>query len=638
MFTDLEGFTSDAHEDERVALRLLEQQEALLAPIVSNHRGRKIKSIGDGMLIEFPNARDAIECAVDLQQSVHEHNAGPGARPLRMRIGVHLGDVEERETDILGDAVNIASRIEPLAEAGGVCLTAQVFDQVHNKVPYQLESLGPTSLKGIREPLEVYRVVLPWATDEPPRKVVSPPRLAILPLANISPDPNDEFFADGLTEELISVLSQIDGLRVIARTSVAQYKATSKPVSRIGAELGATSVMEGSVRKAGNRLRITLQLVDVATQEHLWSESYDRELDDVFAVQAGVAKGVAESFRLRFSPAEKRRAQHPPSSSPEAYTLTLKGRVALQRANTRDEFLRALECFLGAVGKDPWYAPAHVGLASSYHHLADRGDPDIDRPLDKAKDAAAAALRLDPDSAEAHCEMASVLGHECNWAGAEHELRKALELNPNLAYARAEYASFLHYTGRFDEGIDQARRAIELDPMSADAQLRAGEAYLAAGRPAEAAGHYRNALEIAPQYAASHVCLGEAEVLLRAPDEGLRQIQEGLSLTGGTSAWYLAILAWAYSVTGKPDEVIRILGALEEREKKGEKVERALAATYAVAGAADQALHRLEDAFAAPGGIPPPTLQSVAFDRLRSYPRFQSLLRSKGLQPRRTEH
>lgn len=637
MFTDLEGFTADTHEDERGALRLLDQQESLITPIISTHSGRKIKSMGDGLLLEFPNARDAVECAVDLQRSVQEYNAQEGVQPLRIRAGIHLGDVEERGADILGDTVNIASRIEPLSEAGGVCLTAQVYDQVHNKVPYQLERLGPKSLKGIREAVEVYRVVLPWTAGGLPTKRPVLPRLAILPLANISPDPKDEFFADGLTEELISVLSQIEGLRVIARTSVAQYKAASKPVSAIGTELGVTTVMEGSVRKAGSRIRITLQLIDVATQEHLWAESFDRELDDVFAVQTGIAKGVAETLRLRLLPLDRKRTLQPYRPKPEAYSLTLKGRVGLQRANTLEEFKDALQIFLAAIEKDPWYVPAHVGLADCYHSLADRGAPDIDRPLDKAKDAAAAALGLDPDSAEAHCELASVLGHNCDWSGAERELRTALDLNPNLAYAQGEYASFLQYTGRFDEAIEQARRAIDLDPLSAEAQRRAGHVYLAAGRPDEAAAHFRNAVEIAPDLALGHVYLGVCHVLRGASDEGLAELQKGLSLEGGTSAWFLALLAWAHSVTGRPGEVSRIRSTLEARAKEGEHVQRALAATCSAAGEGDQALRWLEAALKEPGGVSPPTLQSVAFDRLRGDPRFQAILRSMGLKPRRSE-
>ena len=265
MFTDLAGFTPLAQADEAGALRLLKEQEKMIRPILETHRGRKVKSMGDGLLIEFLNALDTVECGVDLQRQAHERNAREGAQPLQLRVGIHLGDVQQRGTDIFGDAVNIASRIEPLAEPGGVCLSDPVYVQVRNKVPYQLEKLGPKSLKGVREPIDVYRIVLPWAKEEAPAPGPSPPRLAVLPLVNISPDPRDDYFAAPLTEELITVLSQIRGLRVISRTSVNQNKGTTKPLALIGSELGADSVLEGSVRKAGDRLRIAVQLIDTRT-------------------------------------------------------------------------------------------------------------------------------------------------------------------------------------------------------------------------------------------------------------------------------------------------------------------------------------------------------------------------------------
>ncbi len=325
MFTDLEGFTSETHEDEQGALRRIDELGALATPIVSAHGGRKIKAMGDGLLLEFPNARDALECAVALQQSLHERNAREGPHKLRMRAGIHLGDVEDREGDILGDAVNIASRIEPIAEAGGVCLSSQVYDQVRTTVPYQLESLGPRRLKGLRESVEVYRVVLPWATPEPFPRSPAPPRLAVLPLTNISPDPKDEYLADGLTEELITTLSQIKGLRVISRTSMGQYKGTTKPVAQIGAELSAATVLEGSVRKVGDRLRIAVQLIDTRTDEHRWAQSYDRKLENVFAIQAEVAERTANALKVELLGSERKALQERPTESLDAYEAYLRG-------------------------------------------------------------------------------------------------------------------------------------------------------------------------------------------------------------------------------------------------------------------------------------------------------------------------
>jgi len=231
VFTDIEGYTALSQRDEPAALRLVQEQDRLGQALVQIHHGRKVKSTGDGLMLEFPDALDAVACAVDLQRHVHERNARVGGAPLRVRVGIHVGDVQGVGKDILGDAVNIAARIEPVAEPGGICISGAVREQVWNKTSEKLEKLPPRALKGVQLPVDLYRVVLPWVVGEPTPPTVVRTGLAVLPFGNISPDPKDEYIADGLTEELITALSHIQGLRVIARTSVMQYKAASKPVS-----------------------------------------------------------------------------------------------------------------------------------------------------------------------------------------------------------------------------------------------------------------------------------------------------------------------------------------------------------------------------------------------------------------------
>ncbi len=467
MFTDIAGYTAMSQADEAGALRLLQEHDRLVRPILEAHRGRKVKSTGDGLLLEFPDALDAVECGVELQRRIHEHNAEAGARRLEIRVGIHLGDVQRRGTDIFGDAVNIASRVEPLAEPGGICLSAQVFDQVHNKLAFQFQNLGPKTVKGVREPLGVYRVVLPWM--EPgttPSAGPVPPRLAILPLANISPDPKDEYFADGLTEELISVTSQARGLRVIARTSVMPYKSTPKSIAQIGAELGVDSVLEGSVRKAGDQLRITVQLIDVRTQEHRWAKTYDRKLENVFAIQAEVAEQTASALKVELLRTERQAMQEPPTSNLVAYEQYLRGIRAWQAASTSgmgEE--EATAFFEEAIRQDPRFSAAYSYLANVL--LARMGESLAAREvIPRARELIAKALQLSPDSSEAHTALGNLAFQgDQDWARAEAEFQQAIALNPSSSTARFWYGFLLQVLQRLGESRKQYLAAIPLDPL-----------------------------------------------------------------------------------------------------------------------------------------------------------------------------
>jgi adenylate cyclase len=468
VFTDIAGFTSLAQEDERAALRLLEEQDRVMRPLISRYRGKKIKSIGDGLLIEFPNARDATDYAVAVQRAIHETGGRAEIHRLQIRVGIHLGDVEQRGTDILGDAVNIASRIEPAADVGGVCLSAQVYDQVRNKVPYRFERLGARNLKGVRNPVELYRVVLPWSEAE----TAIPPaadtlRLAVLPFANFSPDPGDAYFADGLTEELISTLSQLREIRVIARTSVVQYKEGPKPVSLIGAELGVGLVLEGSVRKVRDQLRITVQLIDVASQEHRWATTYDRTLDDALAIQTDVARQVAGALEVKFGTPEHAESAASSRVGRDSYLAYLKGRTLLAAQWSGQSIRGAKEQFERAIAADARNARAYSGLADATLRLVAGGY--VDDWMNAVKDArksAERAMELDPGLPETHCTLASILAYDYDFAGAEAEYRRSISLNPSYANAHLEYSDLLAVEGRGEEAVEERELVELLDPQS----------------------------------------------------------------------------------------------------------------------------------------------------------------------------
>src|SRR5438094_1606863 len=364
MFTDMAGYTALGQRNESLALALAEEQRKLLRPICKRHNGKESKSLGDAFLVESSNAIDAVRCAYDAQRTSREFNISqPSDQRIKLRIGLHLGDVVESEGDISGDAVNIASRIQSLAEDGGICVTRQVYDQVQNKFDLPLKSLGTKALKNVSAPLEVYKMVLPWEKEQKGAGAqLETSRVAVLPFPNMSPDPGDSYFADGITEEIISTLSGVSGLNVISRTSVMGYKGTTKRVKEIGGELEAGSVLEGSFRKAGNRIRVTAQLIHVGDDRHVWAHSYDRNLDDVFGVQTDIAKQVSDALRVKILAPEANRIERKPTESTKAYTLYLRGRYHLNRRSIED-IKKGEQYFDHAVREDPEFALGYVGVA-----------------------------------------------------------------------------------------------------------------------------------------------------------------------------------------------------------------------------------------------------------------------------------
>jgi adenylate cyclase len=317
MFTDIVGYTALTQSNEAQALEVLRKHTRLLKPFFPRFRGREVKTIGDSFLLEFDSALYAVNCAIEIQKFLHDYNiSSKNGWKIKLRIGIHLGDVERKRGDIFGDAVNIASRIEPLADSEGICISEQVYDQVRNKVANPMVEVSHGGLKNVATPICVYKVVMPWETaprEENDEKAkpskFDPKRIAVLPFSNYSPDPNDNYLADGLTEELISTMSKISKLSVIARTSVMRYKDGEKGIDDIARDLKVGTILEGSVRKSGNKLRITVQLIDPENSDHLWAESYDRDLSDVFEIQREISETVAGALRIRLMPEEKEKIE-----------------------------------------------------------------------------------------------------------------------------------------------------------------------------------------------------------------------------------------------------------------------------------------------------------------------------------------
>ncbi len=500
MFTDLVGSTQLAHRDEKAALQLLHDQENLTRPMLGAHRGRLVKSTGDGMLVEFGNVLDAVEFAVDFQRRAFERSANDQRPPLRVRIGIHVGDVESEGDDILGDAVNIAARIEPIAEAGGICLSGPAYDQISNKIPYTIEKLGPKSLKGVARPIDVYRVLLPWAAA--PQVTVSENgsnrRLAVLPLANMSSDPENEYFADGMTEELISTISRVPTLSVISRTSVMPFKKPGTPLKDIGRQLDAGWLLEGSVRKAGNRVRITVQLIQSSSDHHLWAQSYDRGIEDVFAIQSEIAEKVAAELQIRLAPTSLSLAPHRETQDTAAYLLFLQGQALVYRRE-EEPLRQALGFFEQTIAKDPTFARAHAAAARAYQQLGNEGFIAWSEAIKSGRAAAQRALSISPDLAEAHVMLAEIAFMADEGVSAvEAEAQRALALNPNLGEALDLLGQAAATRGDLDAYVRHIEAAYRLDPLSPFTIGFLGNAYMFAGKAEEAMEHWKRTLHLDP--------------------------------------------------------------------------------------------------------------------------------------------
>jgi len=432
MFTDLVGYTALTQKNEALAMQLLEEHRRIVRPLFPKHNGREVKTIGDAFLVEFGSALEATRCAFDIQQSLNEVNSSrPEDKRVLARVGIHLGDVIHDQNDVYGDSVNIASRIEPLASPGGICVSEQVYAQIKNKFEFPLSTLGERNLKNVSEPIEVYRVILPWEKKSEGELSLEKNRIAVLPFTNMSSNPEEGYFADGMTEELITSLSGVRQLTVIARTSVMKYKGSQKGASEIGRELNAGSLIEGSVRKAGNRVRITAQLIDTSTEGHLWAQNYDRQLEDVFAIQSEIAEKVAGELRVRLVDSEKRVIEKKPTENMEAYTCFLQGRD-LVRMGTEPSLRQAIGLFEKAIELDPSFAKAYVGLAQCHQFLADGGFELADISVTTVRRLLDRALSLDPNLPEAHAALTVMFFNMDDFPGAEAQARRALELNPSL--------------------------------------------------------------------------------------------------------------------------------------------------------------------------------------------------------------
>jgi adenylate cyclase len=621
MFTDLVGYTALTQKNEALAMQLLEEHRRIVRPLFPKHSGREVKTIGDAFLVEFGSALEATRCAFDIQQSLSELNSGrsPDKRVL-LRVGIHLGDVIHDQNDVYGDAVNIASRIEPLASPGGICVSEQVYDQIKNKFEFPLSSLGEKNLKNVGEPVEVFRVILPWEKKSESESSLEKTRLAVLPFTNMSPDPNDQYFADGITEEIISIVSGISGLSVISRTSVMGYKGTTKKLGEIGRELDVGSILEGSFRKAGNRIRVTAQLIDVAGDKHLWAQNYDKTLDDIFAVQSEIAEKVAGELKIRLVDSEKRTLEKKPTENTEAYTCFLRGRE-LFRGETEASLRQAISLFEKAIELDPRFARAFVGVAECHQSLAS-GYESYDVSLSIVKSSLERAIDLDPNLPEAHASLSEMFFNEDDLPGMEAEARKALDLNPSLPEPYAMLSEVAALKGDPGEMVRQNEAAYRLDPIRPRFILNVGSAYLWTGREEEALEHWKKTEQLAPV----STYRGMIEYYLIKGDlEKAREFHakaEKLEPTNPRITWMGGIIA---AMEGDRERALLAVRKIEAA-KMGPIGFNFIGYVYHALGDLDSYFEYMNKAIEAHTIIPSTMIYSPLFAKARADPRYLELV------------
>ena len=502
---DVVGYSRLMTIDEGGTLTALKSlRKNLVDPKISEHNGRIFKLTGDGMLVEFPSVVSAVACAVDIQSAMRARNAGASEARIEFRIGVNLGDIIVEEGDIFGDGVNVAARLESIAPVGGIAVSQSVRDHVGKRLDLTFEDMGERRLKNIDAPVRVYSITL----DQPAKNGASSarqqgerPSVAVLPFINMSGDPEQEYFSDGITEDIITDLSKVSGLFVVARNTVFTFKGKTVEVQQAAKHLGVNFILEGSVRKAGSRVRVTGQLINGKDGGHVWADRYDRDLTDIFAIQDEITHAIVEQLKVKLLPQEKKSIGQTPTANVEAYTYYLRGRDFFYRHSKR-YYQLARRMFAKAVELDPLYARAYAGIANcdSILFLYCREDVAIDSILDTS----AKALALDDKLAEAHASRGIALSLMHQYDQATTEFERAIALDPNSFEAHYLYARSSCAHGKLERAAALFERAAAINPEDYQSPCLLIQVYRSLGRDEDSKNAARRGVKLAERELTTH--------------------------------------------------------------------------------------------------------------------------------------
>jgi len=603
MAADVVGSSRLMELDEEGTIARLTEYRTAVDELVSDHHGRVFGGAGDSVVAEFSSAVEAVRCAIDIQQEIESRNSDvPSDRQMRFRIGINLGDVIVDDDNLLGDGVNVASRLEGLAGSGGICVSQSIYEQVSRKIEIPFEDAGEHQVKNIARPIRVWSwdpLVVndggPLPTNYQP---VAPaiPSIAVLPFVNMSGDAEQEYFSDGITEDIITDLSKISGLFVPSRNSSFTYKGAAVKVDTVARELGVDHIVEGSVRKSGDRVRITAQLIDNTTGGHLWAERYDRDLTDVFAVQDEITHKIVESLRVSLLPREAEAIAKVPTENVEAYDYYLLGRQFFRR-HTRANYHVAKRMFQKAIELDPGYARAYAGVADCESFLFNFY---LVSDVETILEASARAIELDEDVAEAHASRGLALSIIDRLDDADREFEEAIRLGPDLFEPNYFYARACFAQGRMTEAVDLFRRAAEIRKDDFESPIFMSQIYRDLGQVEEAVEAGRLGFQRI-----------EAELSMRP--ENTRAIALGADYLAADGQEDRALEWTSRALLIDPDDFLTQYNA---------------ACVYALLGEHERAMDLLEQAL--PVGhseIRAWVQHDSDLDELRSHPRFQALVK-----------
>jgi TolB-like protein/Tfp pilus assembly protein PilF len=532
MFCDMVGYSRLMEESETKALLHLREFRQIAGKTIPEYSGEIIDTIGDGLFAAFGSAVDAVHAAVTLHNELTIYNRREGGRqPLLVRIAIHLGDLLQEGQYLFGSGVNVASRVQLLAPPGGVYVTGEIYQQVRNHKGLSFRDLGERQLRNIKEPVRIYDL-LPGEEAGEPKSAEAPTgvrSIAVLPFHNMSSDPENEYFSDGMTEEIITRLSKIRELKVASRSTVLRYKGSGIDPREVGRELGVGSVLEGSVRKLGDRLRITAQLINAADGFHLCSEVYDRKLDDVFKIQDEVSEKIAEVLRLNLTETEKVQLLAIPTQSIEAYDYYCRGRHLFYQY-TRAGNQGAIEMYLKALELDQSYALAYAGLSLCYSQLINRGWDENAIWVSKAEEAALRALGIDQRLAQAHFALGFVYEMKEEWDKEEGAMRRVLLLDPNHAHAHDSLGDVYYHRDQLEEAIAEYQTALRLDPFHPRAPIQLAATYEKAGQYRAAIAQLQRTSEILPDFDWTWIYLGDLHHSAGNYDQALQSYQRALAI------------------------------------------------------------------------------------------------------------